>query len=424
MGHPYSWTVIGSMEDLNAASLEDVKNWFRTYYGAANAVLVIAGDVKADEVFEKVKKYFGNIPAGSTLAKYEKNIAKRTENTRQAYQDRVNETRISMYWNVPEWGSREAVLLDLVSGVLSRGKNSRLYKKLVFEEQVASSVYSYNYSREIGGTFNITANIKPGSDSTKVEQTTNQILQDVVLKGPTSEELLRVKSEIYSEFLKGMERIGGFGGKSDVLAESEVYGNNPEYYKNNLKWIAEATVEDVHKVAKDWLSNGKHTLICTPFPTYKTAATDADRTKLPALTTQPESSFPDIQTTKLKNGIKVVLARRKDVPTVAVDLMFSAGYAADQFTKPGTANLAMNLMDEGTKTLNALQISGKAQVLGSSIYTYSDLDASYVRMDALKSTFDASLDLFADIVLNPSFAQSQFARLQQEQLNNIRREKT
>lgn len=119
----------------------------------------------------------------------------------------------------------------------------------------------------------------------------------------------------------------------------------------------------------------------------------------------------------------MVLARRKDVPTVAVDLMFSAGYAADQFTKPGTANLAMNLLDEGTKTLNALQISDKAQVLGSSIYTYSDLDASYVRMDALKSTFNASLDLFADIVLNPSFAQSQFTRLQQEQLNNIRREK-
>ncbi|HLL43003.1 MAG TPA: pitrilysin family protein [Segetibacter sp.] len=424
MGHPYSWTVIGSMEDLNAASLEDVKNWFRAYYGAANAVLVIAGDVKADEVYEKVKKYFGNIPAGPTLAKFEKSIAKRTENTRQAYQDRVNEARISMYWNVPQWGSREAVLLDLVSDVLSRGKNSRLYKKLVFEDQVASIVYSYNDSKEIGGTFNMTMNVKPGGDHSKVEQTANELLQDLILKGPTTEELKRVKSDRYSQFIKGMERIGGFGGKSDILAESEVYGNNPEYYKNNLKWIAEATVEDVHKAAKDWLSTGKHTLICTPFPTYKTASTDADRSKLPALTTQPESSFPDIQTTKLKNGLKVVLARRKDVPTVAVDLLFSAGYAADQFTKPGTANLAMNLLDEGTKTANALQISAKAQLLGSSIYTYSDLDASYVRMDALKSTFNASLDLFADIVLNPSFAQSQFARLQREQLDNIQREKT
>lgn len=422
--HPYSWTVIGSMEDLNAASLDDVKDWFRTYYGTANAVLVISGDVKAEEVYEKVKKYFGSIPAGPTLAKYEKNIAKRTENTRQAYQDRVTEPRISMYWNVPEWGSREAVMLELVSGVLSWGKSSRLYKKLVYDDQVASYAYSYIDSKEISGTFNVTANVKPGGDYTKVEQTTNQILKDVIEKGPTTVELQRVKSEMFGKFIKGMERIGGFGGKSDILAESEIYGNDPEYYKKCLRWIAEATIEDVHKAAKDWLSTGKHTIVCTPFPEYKTATEDADRSKLPALTEQPESSFPDIQTVTLKNGLKVVLARRKDVPTVAVDLMFSAGYAADQFAKPGTASLTMNLLDEGTKTMNALQISDKIQTLGSSIYTYSDLDASYVRMDALKASLDSSLDLFADMVLNPSFAPAQFSRLQQEQLNDIRRERT
>jgi predicted Zn-dependent peptidase len=423
-GHPYSWTVIGSMEDLNAASLDDVKDWFRTYYGTANAVLVIAGDVKAEEVLEKVKKYFGSIPAGPTLAKFEKNIAKRTENTRQAYQDRVTEPRISMYWNVPEWGSHEAVMLELVSGIISRGKSSRLYKKLVYEDQVASYAYSYLWSKEISGTFNVTTNVKPGGDPIKVEQTVNQILKDFIEKGPTAAELQRVKSEIFGEFIKGMERIGGFGGKSDILAESEVYGNNPEYYKKNLKWIAEATVADVHKAAKDWLSTGKYTLVCTPFPEYKTASEDADRSKLPALTEQPESGFPDIQTATLKNGLKVVLAQRKDVPTIALNLMFSAGYAADQFAKPGTASLTMNLLDEGTKTLNTLQISDKLQTLGSSLYTYSDLDASYVRMDALQPSLDPSLDLLTDVVLNPSFAQAQFTRLQQEQLNNIRRERT
>jgi zinc protease len=169
---------------------------------------------------------------------------------------------------------------------------------------------------------------------------------------------------------------------------------------------------------------GRHTIVCTPFPEYKSASEDADRSKLPALTEQPESGFPDIQTATLKNGMKVVLARRKDVPTIAVNLMFSAGYAADQFAKPGTASLAMNLLDEGTKTLNGLQISDKLQTLGSSLYTYSDLDASYVRMDALKPSIDPSLDLFADVVLNPSFAPAQFSRLQQEQLNDIRRERT
>jgi zinc protease len=423
-GHPYSWTVIGSMEDLNAASLEDVKDWFRTYYGAANAVITVAGDIKAEEAFEKVKKYFGSIPAGPSLARHEVNIPRRTGNTRQSYEDVVTETRVSMYWNVPEWGSREAAILDLASAILSTGKSSRLYKKLVYEDQSAGYVYSYNYSMEIAGTFNITANIKPGVDHVKVEQTMNDVIKQFLDSGPTQEELNRVKSEYFANFIKGLERIGGFGGKSDVLSESMVYGGNPEAYKQYLKFIADATIADVHNTSKKWLSDGRYTLVCTPFPTYQTVPAAVDRTKMPGLTAQPPSSFPDFQTATLKNGMKVILAQRKGVPTISMEMMFDAGYAADQYSKPGTANLAMNLLDEGTKTMSALQISDKLQTLGTSIGTYSDLDASYVQMSTIKPSFDESINLFADIILNPAFAQSEFNRLQQEQINDIRRERT
>jgi zinc protease len=423
-GHPYSWTVIGSMDDLNAASLEDVKDWFKTYYGAANAVITIAGDIKAEEAFERVKKYFGHIPAGPSLSRHEVNIPKRTGNTRQSYQDRVTETRVSMYWNAPEWGSKEAAHLDLASSILTSGKSSRLYKKLVYEDQTTGYVYSYNYSMEIGGYFNITANIKPGVDHAKVEQTMEEQLRNFLENGSTQEELQRVKSEYFANFIKGLERIGGFGGKSDVLAECEVYGGNPDFYKQNLKWIAEATVADVQNAAKKWLSDGRYTLVCTPFPTYRTTPEDVDRTKLPTLTAQPPSSFPDFQTATLKNGMKVILAQRKDVPTISMDLMFDAGYAADQFAKPGTATLAMNLLDEGTQNLNSLQISDKLQTLGTSIYTFSDLDASYVQMNTIKPSFDEAINIFSDIVLNPAFAQNEFNRLQKEQINNIQRERT
>lgn len=423
-GHPYSWTVIGSMEDLNAASLDDAKDWFKTYYGPANATLAIAGDVKPTEVFEKVKKYFGNIPSGPTLARYTVNIAKRNEDTRQYYQDRVTEPRISMMWNVPQWGTQEGVYLSLASAILTSGKSSRLYKKLVYEDQSSSYVFTYADKQEISGNFYLGIGVKPTEDYNRVEVTANEVLKEFLDKGVTEQELQRAKSEYFANFIKGMERIGGFGGKSDVLAESQVYGGSPDYYKKELQWIASATTSDIQNAAHKWLSTGKHTIICTPFPNYQTSGTEADRSKLPALTAQPLSGFPDIQRTTLKNGMKIVLAQRKGIPTVAADLLFDAGYASDQFAKTGTANLALNLMDEGTQTMNALQISDKLQSIGTSINTSSDLDASYVRMDALKVSFDESLDVFADVVLNPAFSQNEFSRLQQEQINDIKREHT
>jgi predicted Zn-dependent peptidase len=329
-----------------------------------------------------------------------------------------------MYWNVPEWGSKDAAYLDLAAAVLSNGKSSRLYKKLRYEDQTVGSTFANNNSLEISGYFNITANVKSGVDYTKVEKTVNGILSDFIDKGPTAEELQRVKSEFFANFIKGLERIGGFGGKSDVLAESAVYGNNPEYFKLYLKMVADATVDDIRRAAKEWLSDGRYTLICTPFPTYQTTGVEADRKTVPILGAQPPSSFPEIQTASLQNGLKIVLASRKDVPTVSIDLMIDAGYAADQYGTPGAAFLTMNLLDEGTKTLNALQISDRLQSMGSTLNTLSDLDMSYVRMSTLKPALDASLDLFSDIVLNPAFAQNDFERLQKDQLNAIRRERT
>ena len=160
--HPYSWTVIGSMEDLNGASLDDVKEWFKTYYGAANAVLAVAGDVSADEVHEKVQKYFGDIPSGPPIAKHEKWIAKRTGTQRQVMQDRVPQARIYKVWNVPPFKSEDADYLDLFASLLTSGKNSRLFNRLVYKDQIATSVSAFLNSREIGSQFYIMATARPG----------------------------------------------------------------------------------------------------------------------------------------------------------------------------------------------------------------------------------------------------------------------
>jgi len=169
-GHPYSWRVIGSMEDLDAASLDDVKEWFKTYYGAANAVLVIAGDVVAEEALEKVKKYFGDIPSGPPVARQDAWIAKRTGTQRQVAQDRVPQARIYKVWNVPQYGTTEANMLDLASDILSAGKTSRLYRRLVYDDQTATDVYAFIDAGEIAGQFYIVATAKPDGDLARIEK--------------------------------------------------------------------------------------------------------------------------------------------------------------------------------------------------------------------------------------------------------------
>lgn len=422
-GHPYSWTVIGEMEDLNAAALEDVHEWFKTYYGTANAVLSIAGDVNSDEMFEKVKKYFGSIAPGPTLVRPEVNIPRRTGETRQTYEDRVPESRIVQVWNTAEWGNVDADFLDLASDILARGKNSRLYKRLVYEDQSCSRVASFQWSKEIAGNFVVQANIKPGHEVAEVEKAINEVLAEFLKNGPTEQELKRVKAAYFSGFIKGIERIGGFGGKSDILASNMVYGGDPEFYKTTLKNISKATAADIRKVCNKWLSDGKHVLVCNPFPEFTTSPDDVDRSKLPELGAPVAAKFPKLQETTLKNGMKVVLAKREGVPTVVMRMLFDAGYATDSSDKAGRASVAMNMMDEGTKKMNSLQINEQLSMLGASLSASSDLDASYVNMTTLKQSLDPSLDLYADVLLNPAFPEKEFSRLKKDQLSRIKREK-
>lgn len=422
--HPYGHTVIGEMEDLNAASLEDVHEWFKSYYGAANAVLVVAGDITAETAYEKVMKYFGNIPAGPTIARPGINIPRRTGETRATFQDRVPEEQVVMVWNTAQWGTNDNVYLDLVSDVLGSGKTSRLYKKLVYDLQLCTSVFCFNGPSEIAGNFYIGARVKAGHTSEEVEKVISDVMADFLAKGPTEEEMKRVKAAYFANFIKGLERIGGFGGKSDLLASNEVYGNTPDYYKKMLKVYHAATSKDLHTAAKNWLSDGRFVLTCTPFPEYTTSGVEADRSKIPGLGATAEAAFPDIQRATLKNGMKVMLTRRRESPTVVASMMFDAGYVSDKFGgKSGLANLAMNMLDEGTQTRDALQINEQLQLLGASLNTSSDLDFSYVTLNTLKQSLDPSLDLMADVVLHPSFPEADFKRLRDQQISAIKNEK-
>src|SRR6266478_5458484 len=347
-GHPYSWTVIGDMGDLNAAAMDDVKEWFKTYYGPSNVVIVMAGDIDAKTAKEKVEKYYGNIPAGPPVAHQEVWVAKMTGTHRQVVQDRVPQARIYKVWNIPEYGSADSVYLDLVSDVLTTGKTSRFYKRLVYDDQIATDTAAFVDLKEIGGQFRVQATARPGQGLAQVEKELDEELARFLKDGPTAEELQRVKTGYDADFIRGVERIGGFGGKSDRLAQSEVFRGNPEAYRDSLKLAREATAEDLKAAANRWLADGVYILEVLPFPTYKTAAAGADRSKAPEIGAPPALKLPKLQRAKLSNGLSVVLAERHEVPLVSFWMTSDAGYAADEFAAPGTASMAMALLTGGT----------------------------------------------------------------------------
>ena len=421
-GHPYSWDVIGDMADLDAAAFKDVQEWFKNNYGPSNVVIVLAGDIDAKTAKEKVQKYFGEIPPGPPVAHQKIWIAKMKGTHREVTQDRVPLPRIYMVWNVPQFGSPDADFLDLVSSCLGDGKSSRLYKRLVYDDQIASDVTVYVDTREIGGQFVVQVTARSGHNLGEIEKAIDEEMARFLQDGPTPEELQRVQTQYLANFLRGSERIGGFGGKSDRLAQYEVYTGDAGNYKVTLKRVNGASAEDLKGAANRWLSDGVYIAEVQPFPDYKAASAAVDRSKPPELGTPPELKLPKLERATLSNGLKVILAERSGLPLVSFWMTADAGYAADHSAAPGTAKLMSALLVDGTSTRNALQINDQTALLGARLLAYSDLDFSYVQLSALKQKLDPSLELFGDVILNPSFPDADFKREQKLQLDTIQQE--
>ena len=423
-GHPYSWTVIGSMADLDGADLDDVRKWFKTYYGAANAVIVVAGDVEPEDVKRRVEHYFGDIPAGPPVARQRAWIAERTGTHRQTVEDQVPQARIYKVWNIPQWGTAEAVYLDLVSDVLALGKSSRFYRRLVHHDQIATSASASVSLREISGQFHVIGTAQPGGDLAAVEAALDDELQKFLADGPTEAELDRIKTQYFARFARGVERIGGFGGKSDVLARNQIYGDRPDYFKTTMERVRNAKTKDLLDTARRWLTDGVYILEVHPRPDHEISDALSDRSKLPAVTKPPKLDWPEVRRTTLSNGLKLLFVERRETPIVELELLVDAGYAADQFAVPGAASFTSAMLDEGTKTRSALEISEELASLGATLSVNTALDASWVSLSSLKHNLDPSLDVFADVILHPEFPDSEIERVRKHLLARIAQEKS
>ena len=453
--HPYHHDTIGSMDDLNAASLGDVKQWFHDYYGAANTTLVLAGDITVAQAKEKAEKYFGDIPAGPPVPRQQAWITPLEKSTHGIQHDHVAQPRIYRTWVVPQLGTDDAIQLDLAAAALGGGKTSRLYQRLVYQDKLVDSVSADVSAFALGSQFQIQADVKQGVDPAKVEAVIDEVLKQFLAEGPTQDELDRAKVAGRASFVRGLEKVGGFGGKAVILAEGQVYRGDPGAYKKDLQRVADATVASIKAAADRWLNKGSYDLTVLPAgkdfnpdqedakvstlgPSegrpdakllakheYTVAKAQLDRSKgVPQVDQFPDLSFPKLERGKLKNGIEVILAQRHTIPVTQIELLFDAGYAADHGNKLGTAAFTTALMAESTKDLDSVEISKRKQRLGALTGIGCSLDACTATLNALNDQLTPSLSLFADIVRNPAFKAEDIERIRGQWLARIAQEKT
>ncbi|MGN2245199.1 M16 family metallopeptidase [Frateuria sp. GZRR35] len=447
--HPYHHDTIGSMADLNAASLADVKQWFKDYYGAANTVAVLAGDITPAQAKQKMLKYFGDIGSGPAVPRPQVWITPRDKSTRGTMTDNVAQTRIYREWNVPSRNDQELNQLQLAAAVLGGGKTSRLYQRLVYQDKLADDVSVDIEQHVLASLFELQVDVKKGADPARVEAAVADEWAKFLKDGPTADELERVKTGIRASFVRGLERVNT---QAMILAEGQLYQQDPSAYQKDFATLMAATPASVRASANQWIAKGDYTVTVTPgkveetdFATYggrpalpgkpepelaakgdfHTTPSPVDRSKgVPDVTEFPGLTFPTLQHGKLANGIEVTLAERHEVPAVQVQMLFDAGYAADQGRKLGTSSFTMAMLDEGTKALDSIEIAKREQRLGAVIGSGCSLDFCNTSLNALNDKLEPSLTLFADIVRNPAFRTDDVNRLRGQWLARIAQEKS
>ena len=418
-GHPYSWHIIGSMEDLEQATLEDVHAFFRTYYTPNNAVLTIAGEFDPDETRRLVERYFGPLRPGPPLKRPERYEIDLSTDRRVVVRDRVPQERLYLAWPAVAYFEKDDAALDLVSTLLADGKNSRLYKRLVYDEQVASDVSAFNYSLEIAGLLGIVATARPGVALSQLETMIDEEIRRVAKEGPTDEELERIKAGQEFDFLSGLERIGGFGGKADRLAMYHTFLGTPDRFEADYERYQRLKGKDLRRAAKEYLLGPRLTISYLPETSRVEPREEPDRSQVPELKPSPRFRVPEVASQRLGNGLMLHVVERREIPKVATVLLIEAGATSESFELSGLASMTAEMLEEGTITRTSLQIEADLDRLGSHLSTGGSREWSAVSLDALKRHLPESFELMSDVVLHPSFPSEELERLRKQRLDGI-----
>ncbi len=430
--HPYGHRTIGSMADLDSASMDDVRAWFRLHYGPNNAVLVLAGDVDVATAKPMVERWFGAIARGPQQTPIKVSVPTLPAAKAETIKDRVANVRLYRNWKVPGIDNKDSVALDVAASVLGGLASSRLDNALVREEKLAVSVTTGNQSFAQLGDFEVTVDVRPGVDPATAAKRLDEIIADLIKSGPSTDEVQRVVMRTVSGRIAGLEQVGGFGGKAVALAEGALYKHDSNLYKEQMQQLAAMTPATVKAAMGRWLTRPVYALTVQPgervpyqdakgAPVTKAAAalTPIARPTAPKMGAIADLHFPAVTHSTLSNGIELVYAQRTAVPVTQISISLDAGQTADPRDRLGTQSLMLGLMDEGAAGLSSRQIAEAQERLGATISARASMDRTNLSLWSLSANLVPSLSLFADIVQKPDFADAEVARLRNQQLARI-----
>jgi len=452
-GHPYSWTVIGLMEDLTGASVEDVKAFHSKYYSPNNATLVITGDYNKEEVKAMVEKYFGEIPTGEVIEKREA-MPITLDDTKKLYHEDnfAKAPMLTMVFPTAERYSKDSYALDFLGELLANSKKSPLYTVLVKDKKLTSRVSARNNSQELAGLFYFTVTANPSVNLTEVEKAIFEGLEKFEKDGFSEEDLTMIKAGNETRFYN---RLSSVQGKAFTLAEYQMFTGDPEFYKKDLKNSLAVTMDDIKYVYEKYIKGknfvqtsfvpkGQVSLVVegaanagiveedvTKAAEVKADAiadevivktpTKFDRSVMPAIGPDPEVTIPKPWTAALSNGMKIWGIKQSELPLVQYSLNIEGGHMLDQVDKAGVASLVASMMNEGTKNKTPEELEDAIKLLGASINFSSDNESITVRVNSLARNFEKTLALVEEMLLEPRWDEEQFALVKSRIINGIKR---
>ncbi len=449
VGHPYRHSTIGSMADLSAASLEDVRDWFRDNYGPNNVVLVLAGDIDVATARASVERWFGDIPRGADVPRIDASPVTLAAPVSEEMTDAVSQLQVSRHWTGPGLNDPDMIPLQVGLHILGGLSTSRLDNAMVSGQDVATRVMASAQAHEQLSFLSAEFYLAPDADRAAAQALFDAEIARMIGEGPTEAEVNRAATQLIAGQIGALEAVGGFGGKGEVLAEGLLYSGDPAFYRTQLQRVATVTPAQIQAAMQRWLSRPAYTLAIVPGERELdgavmggwgdeainpppapdlgggiTAARTGPARPLPAVGEVPALDFPAAERATLANGVAVTLVRRDAVPTVTIALTVNAGSVVDNPAEAGRHELMMNMLTEGTATRGALDILAAQEELGASLSTSAGIDSSQVMLSSLTSNLPQSLDLMADVVLHPAFREEDFGRVQAQRMAEIAEEQT
>jgi len=423
MPHPYNWMTIGSQEDLDAATLDDIKNFFNRFYSPTNASLAIAGDIDMGEALEMVNHYFGDLPPGESVPRRVRHDSGLVGRIELEMRDKVTLPRTYIAWPTPPEGDADDAPLEIYQAIMSDGQTSRLHKSLVYEKQIAQSAHMRYHSSEIAGQAVLQVTAAEGHELAEVEAAAEAEMARFLREPPTDEEMTRVKNRIEASHFRSLARIGGFGGRADQLNHFSVFSKNPELINTSLDKYMSVTREDVMRVAESVLGDNQVRLRVLPEPTLSPATVTIDRTVMPTPKSEPVFNPPTPSSTTLSNGMGISVIEQRGLPIVAFGVLMDAGASRDPENLPGLAGFTAQMLPEGTNSKTSQEIAQAFEFIGSRISADGRREYTLLSAETLTKHFPTALELTADLLLNPNFPDHEVERVRREHLTELRRGK-